>query len=142
MSTGSDPFPLGKLVYLYIGSNDIKADLAWYDEALGGDLVWRFEAFGADVAAVRVGSEGSPLVVLADHRRCRAAAHLGGALVGGDERMAARDRMARQRDARRRPRRAMSRAARPSGNEIALLQQDRPDAMTSAYDDMTNPRRR
>ena len=64
----SDPFPLGRLVYLYIGSNDVRADLAWYDEVLGGDLVWHFEAFGADVAAVRVGPPESPLVVLADHR--------------------------------------------------------------------------
>ena len=29
-----------------------------------------------------------------------------------------------------------------SGNELALLQQDRPDAMQSAYQDLTNPRRR
>jgi len=28
---GSDPFPLGRLVYLYIGSNDVRADLALYD---------------------------------------------------------------------------------------------------------------
>ena len=47
---------------------DVRADLAWYDEVLGGDLVWHFEAFGADVAAVRVGPEDAPLVVLADHR--------------------------------------------------------------------------
>jgi hypothetical protein len=29
-----------------------------------------------------------------------------------------------------------------SGNELALLQQDRPEAMEHAYQDLTNPRRR
>src|SRR4051795_5212446 len=67
-STGDDPFPLGRLLYLYVGSSDVRADLAWYDEVLGADLVWHFEAFGAHVAAVQVGPEGSALVLLADHR--------------------------------------------------------------------------
>ncbi len=76
-----DPFPLGPLRYLYVGSADVDADLAWYNEALGADLVWRFKAFGADVAAVRMDGGGigeeagasrgpprGPLVLLADHR--------------------------------------------------------------------------
>ncbi len=142
-STGSDPFPLGRLVYLYIGSSDIRRDLAWYDEVLGADLVWRFEAFGADVAAVRVGPPESPLVVLADHRpvpSClpiwavrsldvtaewlQATGWLQSAVrvgVPDGPCLVLHDR---------------------SGNELALLQQDRPDAMTSAYADLTNPRRR
>jgi hypothetical protein len=65
--TDVDPFPLGPLLYLYIGTNDVTRDLAYWNEALGADLVWRFQAFGADVAAVRL-NDSAPLVVLADHR--------------------------------------------------------------------------
>jgi hypothetical protein len=66
--TGDDPFPLGPLVYLYVGTTDTAVELAFYNEALGADLVWRFQAFNADVAAVRMGPGGGPLIVLADHR--------------------------------------------------------------------------
>ena len=142
-STGDDPFPLGRLAYLYIGTSDLRADLAWYDEVLGADLVWRFEAFGADVAAVRIGPEGSPLVLLADHRpvpSClpiwtvrslhdtsewlQATGWLATAVrvgVPDGPCLVLRDR---------------------SGNELALLQQDNPEAMQHAYQDLTNPRRR
>jgi hypothetical protein len=137
----TDPFPLGALVYLYMGTNDIKADLAWYDEVMGGDLVWRFQAFDADVAAIRIGVPGTPLVVLADHRPVpsvlpiwavrdlsvtsewlRETGWLDTATQVGvpdGPCLVLRDR---------------------SGNEIALLQQDRPDAMGQAYDDLTNSR--
>ena len=56
----------GRLAYLYVGSRDVAADLAFYVDRLGGELVWRAEGAGAEVAAVRLG-EG-PLVLLADHR--------------------------------------------------------------------------
>jgi len=142
-TTGSDPFPLGRLVYLYVGSNDIKADLAWYDEALGGDLVWRFEAFGADVAALRVGPEGSPLVVLADHRPVPSCLPIWAvrSLAVTSEWLHATGWL----DSATRvgvPDGPCLVLHDPSGNEIALLQQDNTDAMTSAYKDMTNPRRR
>ena len=140
--TGSDPFPLGRLVYLYIGSNDIRADLAWYDEVLGGDLVWRFEAFGADVAAVRVGPEGSPLVVLADHRPVPSCLPIWAVRSLAVTSEWLRDRVARPRRSVGVPDGPCLVLHDPSGNEIALLQQDRPEAMPSAYQDMTNPRRR
>jgi hypothetical protein len=139
----ADPFPLGTLVYLYIGSADVTADLAWYDEAMGGDLVWRFNAYGADVAAVRVGVGDGPLVVLADHRPVPSCLPIWAvrSLAVTSEWLHATG--------------WLESAVRvgvpdgpcivlhdPSGNEIALLQQDHPDAMTSAYEDMTNPRRR
>jgi hypothetical protein len=136
-----DPFPLGPLVYLYTGSSDVAADLLWYDEALGADLVWRFQAFGTEVAAVRVGTGPGPLVVLAEHRpvpsvlpiyavrsldACAGWLHATGwgdgiARVGVPDGpcLVLRDR---------------------SGNEVALLQQDRPDAMTGAFADATNAR--
>ncbi|MEZ4448047.1 MAG: hypothetical protein R3B09_01125 [Nannocystaceae bacterium] len=53
------------LRYLYIGSRDTEADLAFH-LALGGRLIWRFQRFGADVAAVRRGD--GPALLLADHR--------------------------------------------------------------------------
>lgn len=136
-----DPFPLGPLVYLYLGVEDTAKELAFYDEALGADMVWRFKAFGADVAAVRIGEGPGPLVVLADHRptpsclpiyavrsleACAQWLHATGwgqtvERVGVPDGpcLVLRDR---------------------SGNEIALLQQDRPDAMTHAFDDARNPR--
>ncbi|MEY2434590.1 MAG: hypothetical protein QOC92_4315 [Acidimicrobiaceae bacterium] len=143
MTTDIDPFPLGRLVYLYMGSSDIRADLAWYDEVMGGDLMWHFEAFGADVAAVRVGPEGSPLVVLADHRPVPSCLPIWAvrSLSVTSEWLKATGWLE-----------SATRVGVPdgpclvlhdrSGNELALLQQDRPEAMQSAYHDMTNPRRR
>ncbi len=58
-----------RLVYLYVGSADVEADLSFYLGSLGGELVWRVESGGVEVAAVRLG-EG-PLVLLADHRPAR-----------------------------------------------------------------------
>jgi catechol 2,3-dioxygenase-like lactoylglutathione lyase family enzyme len=55
-----------RLVYLYVASDDVDADLAFYRDQLGGVEVWRSEGFGAEVAAVRLGD--GPLVLLADHR--------------------------------------------------------------------------
>jgi predicted enzyme related to lactoylglutathione lyase len=135
-----DPFPFGPLVYLYVGTNDTAAELAFYNEALGADMVWRFQAFDADVAAVRMG-EGGPLVILADHRpvpsclpiyavRSVDACAAWLAATGWTQ--------------------SVTRVGVPdgpclvvrdrSGNEIGLLQQDRPEAMVDAFDDATNPR--
>ena len=58
---------LGDLIYLYIGSADLGRDLRFYLEGLGGEQVWRFQSMGADVAGVRLSRLG-PLVILADHR--------------------------------------------------------------------------
>ncbi|CAN5640832.1 hypothetical protein BH20ACT2_BH20ACT2_14700 [soil metagenome] len=56
----------GELAYLYLGTTDVAADLAWYNEVLGAELLWRFSAYGADVAGLNIGP--GPTVVLADHR--------------------------------------------------------------------------
>ncbi|HEX9236974.1 MAG TPA: VOC family protein [Actinomycetota bacterium] len=55
-----------RLAYLYCGSSDVEADLAFYRDLFGAEVVWRRTGFGAEVAAVRLG-EG-PLILLADHR--------------------------------------------------------------------------
>ena len=134
-----DPFPFGELAYLYVGTNDLAAELAFYDEAMGADLLWRFQAFGADVAGVQIGT--GPVVILADHRpvpsvlpiwavrsldACAEWLHATGwsstaTRVGVPDGpcLVLRDR---------------------SGNELALLQRDRPDAMPNAYRDATNHR--
>jgi predicted enzyme related to lactoylglutathione lyase len=62
--------PIGRLAYLYVGSADVDADLAFYRDRLGAEVVWDREAMGTHVAAVRLG-EG-PLVLLADHREAGA----------------------------------------------------------------------
>jgi predicted enzyme related to lactoylglutathione lyase len=55
-----------RLAYLYVGSRDVDADLAFYRDRLGAEVVWDIEGIETHVAAVRLG-EG-PLVLLADHR--------------------------------------------------------------------------
>jgi hypothetical protein len=126
-----DPFPLGTLVYLYVGSADVTADLAWYDEAMGGDLVWRFNAYGADVAAVRIGA--GPLVLLADHRPVPSCLPIWSvrSLAASIEWLRATGwfETAVQVGVPDGPCVVLR---DPSGNEVALLQQDRPDAMQQA----------
>jgi len=58
--------PLGRLRYLYLGSSDVERDLRFYVEVLGGERMWQFEGAGAEVAAVRVAQ--GPWILLADHR--------------------------------------------------------------------------
>jgi hypothetical protein len=137
----ADPFPLGTLVYLYIGSSDVTADLAWYDEAMGGDLLWRFNAFGADVAAVRIGVGTGPLVLLADHRPVPSCLPIWSvrSLSASVEWLQATG-WWETATAVGVPDGPCVVLRDPSGNELALLQQDRPDAMQQAFDDMTNPR--
>ncbi|MGH2678800.1 MAG: VOC family protein [Actinomycetota bacterium] len=57
---------IGRLVYLYVGSKDVPADVAFYRDQLGAEVVWQRQAMGTEVAAVRLGD--GPLVLLADHR--------------------------------------------------------------------------
>ncbi|HWH07923.1 MAG TPA: VOC family protein [Candidatus Thermoplasmatota archaeon] len=59
--------PLGRLEYLYVGSADVGADLAFYRDVLGARVAWDFAEFGTRVAAVEVGAR-PPLYVLAGHR--------------------------------------------------------------------------
>ena len=54
------------LRFLYVGSDDVDADLAAWLRWPGSRLRWRFRHFGADVAAVDLGAR--PLVLVADHR--------------------------------------------------------------------------
>jgi catechol 2,3-dioxygenase-like lactoylglutathione lyase family enzyme len=139
--TGDDPFPFGPLVYLYMGCVDTAKELAFYDEALGADLVWRFQAFDADVAAVRIGTGPGPLVVLADHRPVPSCLPI--YAVRSLEACATWLQATGWSSTAKRvgvPDGPCIVLQDRSGNELALLQQDRPDAMTNAFADATNSR--
>jgi hypothetical protein len=58
---------LGELIYLYVGSSDVARDLGFYVDGMGGEKLWHLQAMGADVACVRLAASG-PLFILADHR--------------------------------------------------------------------------
>jgi hypothetical protein len=65
-SDSRKPAPLGELKYLYVGTGRFDDDLHYYGVVLGAEKVWHFHEFGARVAAFRV-AEG-PLLLIADHR--------------------------------------------------------------------------
>lgn len=60
------PRPLGRLKYLYVGSRDVAADLAYCRDVLGGEVEWDYSEFGTRVAGVRVAD--GPLWIIAGHR--------------------------------------------------------------------------
>ena len=129
---------LGTLAYLYVGTDDVARDVAFYEAALGAARVWRFQAFATDVAAVQL-TDGPPLLLLAEHRPApsclpiwtvpdldAAVARLSdsGFEVHGETAGTPDGPVHVLRD--------------PSGNEIGLLQQDRPNALAAAYADPTH----
>ncbi|MDP9238336.1 MAG: VOC family protein [Chloroflexota bacterium] len=129
--------PIGELRFLYVGVEDTERDLRFYIDVMGAELRWRFQAFEADVAAVALGD--GPLVVLADHRPTGSVLPI----------YAVPDVKAAVRELRKRggviqegplgtPEGDAIVAADPSGNQIALLQVDRPGAMDRAYADASN----
>ena len=58
--------PFEQLDLLYIPSNDVAADLAYFADVLGGHVVFAIEGMGTRVAAVEL-TPGPPLVLLTDH---------------------------------------------------------------------------
>jgi predicted enzyme related to lactoylglutathione lyase len=132
-----DP-PLGTLAYLYVGTADFDRDAAFYERVLGAARVWAFHAFGARVAAFRLC--GGPLLLLADHRPAPsclpvfAVADLEAAAAGLKARGWQSDG-----DVFEVPNGPCLRFTDPSGNQFAILQDDRPDAMERAYADPANP---
>ena len=117
-----------QLVYLYVGSADIDADLAFYRDRLGSELVWRSEGFGAEVAAVRLGD--GPLLLLADHRAAPSVLPIW-AVEDLDAEMTRLRAAGWEADARRVevPDGPCAILVDPSGNEVALLERVRPDVM-------------
>jgi hypothetical protein len=125
--------PLGTLAYLYVATDDVARDQAFYEEALGAERVWRFRAFDTDVAAVRL-TDGPPLVLLAEHRRAPSCLPIW--TVPDLEVAVARLRASRfepEGETVGTPDGPVHVLRDPSGNEIGLLQQDRPNALAAAY---------
>jgi predicted enzyme related to lactoylglutathione lyase len=125
------------LVYLYVGSADVEADLAFYRDSLGGEVVWRFQAFDADVAGVRLG-EG-PMVLLADHRPAPSVLPIFAVtdLEAAQEMLAAAGYASTQTQVEVPDGPALV-LRDPSGNELALLHRVRPNAMPGSYQDPGN----
>jgi catechol 2,3-dioxygenase-like lactoylglutathione lyase family enzyme len=133
------PVILNELTYLYVGSDDVDADLRFYREGLGAELVWRFQAFEADVAAVRLGV--GPLFLLADHRPAPSVLPIWS--VNDLDDAAKSLRAAGWADAGTRvevPDGPCLVLEDPSGNQLGLLHRIRPDAMSASYQDPDNPR--
>ncbi|HUR70178.1 MAG TPA: VOC family protein [Candidatus Thermoplasmatota archaeon] len=120
---------LGRLEYLYVGSKDVVADLAYYCDVLGAERVWDFSEFGTRVAGVRLFAKG-PMVILAGHRRAPSMLPV----------FAVEDLDATEKELRRRG--WVPEGARfgipdgdcylfrdPSGNEFAIYEDSRPHAL-------------
>src|SRR5947209_7984591 len=129
--------PLGKLEYLYLGTADFGRDCAYYEKVLGAERVWAFHAFGAKVAAFRVCV--GPLFLLADHRPAPScmpvlavadlAATVAALQANGWQSIG---------EVFEIPNGPCYRFVDPSGNPLALFQNDRPDAMERSYADPNN----
>lgn len=128
---------LGELVYLYVGSDDVGRDLAFYEVALGARLVWRFDAFDTEVAAVRLGA--GPLVLLAEHRVTPSCLPIWTVadLDAATERLAGSG-FESHGETVGTPDGPVHVLRDPSGNEVGLLRPDRPGALEHAYGDPAN----
>ncbi len=126
--------PFGKLEYLYVGTSDFDRDLRYYTQVLGAKIVWNHHAFGAKVAALRL-CEG-PQYLLADHRPAPSCLPL----------FEVKGLKATAKDLRSRGWKSEDRSFEippgpcllfkdPSGNELALFENVRPNVM--AEDDET-----
>jgi predicted enzyme related to lactoylglutathione lyase len=127
--------PVGDLVYLYVGTDDVERDRAFYLEALGAEPVWRFNAFATEVAAVRL-APNAPLVLLAEHRPAPSCLPIWSVtdLDAAIERLRASGFEAHGETAGT-PDGPVHVFRDPSGNEVGLLRQDRPNALEAAFAD-------
>jgi hypothetical protein len=60
------PPPFLSLDFVYTPSRDVRADLAYFTNILGGRVMFAIDSNGTKVAAVEL-TEGPPLVLLTDH---------------------------------------------------------------------------
>jgi predicted enzyme related to lactoylglutathione lyase len=129
---------VGDLVYVYVGTDDVERDRTFYLEALGADPVWRFRAFETEVAAVRL-APGAPLVLLAEHRPAPSCLLVWSVsdLDAAIERLRASGFEAHGETAGT-PDGPVHVFRDPSGNEMGLLRQDRPNALEAAFADPTH----
>ena len=125
---------LGKLLYLYVGTSDFERDLEYYTKVLGAKVVWNQHAFGAKVAALRL-CEGTEYL-LADHRTAPSILPL----------FEVKDLKAKAKELRSRGWKSEGRSFEvppgpcvvfkdPSGNELGLLENVRPNVMGEGFED-------
>jgi hypothetical protein len=55
-----------QLDFMYMPSDDVARDVAWFTDVLGGRLVFAIDGMGARVAMVQL-TDGPPRILLADH---------------------------------------------------------------------------
>jgi catechol 2,3-dioxygenase-like lactoylglutathione lyase family enzyme len=136
--SAESPGALGDLAYLYVGTDDVDRDRDFYVNALGAEPVWRFQAFATEVAAVRLGP-GAPLVLLAEHRPAPSCLPIWADpdLDAAIARLAASGFESHGETAGT-PDGPVHVLRDPSGNEVALLQQDRPGYLETAFTDPDN----
>ena len=126
--------PFGKLLYLYVGTSDFERDLEYYTKVLGAKLVWNQHAFGAKVAALRL-CHGTQFL-LADHRSAPSILPL----------FEVKDLKAKAKELRSRGWKSAGRSFEvppgpcvvfkdPSGNELGLLENVRPNVMGEGFED-------
>ncbi len=135
--TNLTPPPLGRLVYLYLGTTAFERDFVYYRDVLGAEVVWAFDKFAAKVAAFRL-CDG-PLFLLADHRPAPSCLPIF-AVEDLESTVAELKRRGWQSkgDLFELPNGPCCRFNDPSGNPMALLQNLRPDAMELAFADPKN----
>jgi glyoxalase/bleomycin resistance protein/dioxygenase superfamily protein len=63
---GSPSAPFQQLDFLYVPSDDVAADVAFFTDILGGRVVFAIDGMGTRVAAVEL-TESPPLLLLTDH---------------------------------------------------------------------------
>jgi len=129
---------LGPPVYLYVGVDDVRAAVEFYERALGAEFLWHFDRFGTEVAAVRI-TDGGPQVLFAEHRPTPSCLPIWtvsdlDALV---EHLAAAGFADRGVTAGT-PDGPVHVLRDADGNELGFLQQDRPDALVPRYNDPAN----
>lgn len=54
------------LDYVYMPSDDVARDVAWFTEVLGGRLIFAIDGMGARVAMIEL-TDAPPRILLADH---------------------------------------------------------------------------
>ena len=132
------PAPVGRLVYLYVGTADFERDFGYYRDVLGAEVVWAFDQFNAKVAALPL-CDG-PLFLLADHRPAPSCLPI----------FAVEDLESTVTELQQRgwqsagepielPNGPCYRFNDPSGNTLAVLQNLRPEAMEQAFADQRTP---
>jgi predicted enzyme related to lactoylglutathione lyase len=137
MQSPPPPLPFKQLEYLYMGCSDFDRDLKYYTEVLGAHLLWAFDKFDAKVAALRVAS-GTP-ILLATHRpapSCQPIFSVA-SLEAAAENLKKRG-WTSEGEAVETPNGRAYIFQDPSGNPLAILQNERPDALERAYADKTN----